>query len=63
MNNFCNSGVNKLRKLTIPGKISQPLIVVGRFSFCLGSNLLLSGFTQTTIYLIKIVFPIYCNTF
>ena len=62
LSNFCNSGQNILKKLTIPVKPQQPFGVVGSFNFCIASNLLLNGLTQTFLSFINIVFPMYCNS-
>ena len=61
-NNLCNSGQNMLTKLTIPAKLFHCLAVVGAFIFCITSNLLHKGFTQTLLSFMNIVFPIYCNS-
>ena len=60
--NFCNSGQNILRKFTIPVKLLHPFAVVGGYNFCIASNLFLKGLTQTLLYFMKIVLPIYCNS-
>ena len=48
--NFCNSGQNMLRKLTIPTKLLDPFAVVGGCNFCIVSNLLLRGLTQILLF-------------
>ena len=48
-NNFCNSGQNILRKLTIPAKFLQPVSVVGSCKFCIVSNPLLIGLRPTLL--------------
>ena len=60
-NNFCNSGQNILRKLTIPAKLLHPFAVVGGCSLCIASNLLLKGCTHTFLFWINISLPIYCR--
>ena len=62
LSNFCNSGQNILRKLTIPVKLLQPIGVVGSVNFCMAYNLLLNGLTQTFLSFINITFPLYCNS-
>ena len=62
-NNFCSSGQNILRKLTIPMKLLQPFTVVGSFSFCTASNILHKGCTHTLLFCINISLAIYCNLF
>ena len=49
LSNFCNSGQNILKQLTIPVKLQQPFGVVGSLNFCTVSNLLLNGLTHFTI--------------
>ena len=61
-NNFCNSGQNMLKKFTIPVKLLQPFGVFGSYSFCIASNLLLKGLTQTFQSVINMMFPKYCNS-
>ena len=51
-----------LIKLTIPVKLLHCLAVAGAFIFCITSNQLHKGFTQTLLSFINIVFPIYCNS-
>ena len=60
---FCRSGQNMLRKFTIPAKCLQSLIVVGHFNLCITSSLLCTGLKQTLFSLLKMVLPIYCNSF
>ena len=60
---FCSSGQNILRKFTISMKLLHPLTVIGRINFWIASNLLLNGSSQTPLSSIKIMLPIYCNSF
>ena len=60
-NNFCNSGQNIIRKLTIHTKLLHPFAVVGGCSLCIASNLLLKGCTHTLLFWINISLPIYCR--
>ena len=60
-NNFCSSGQNILRKFTIPTKLLHPFTVVGGCSFCIASNLLCRGLTQTLLFFMNISFPMYCK--
>ena len=61
-NNLCYSRQNVLRKYIIPAKLLHVLAVVGGCNFCMASNLLLNGFTQTLLSLMNIVLPMYCNS-
>ena len=60
-NNFCNSGQNLLRKLTIPAKLLHPFTVVEGCSFCIASNQLLKGCMHTLLFWINISLSIYCR--
>ena len=59
LSNFCNSGQNILRKLTIPEKLLQPFGVVGGHNFCMALNLLLNSLMQTFLSFMNIMFPMY----
>ena len=57
-NNFCSSGQNMLRKLTILAKLLHPITVVGGCNVCIASNLLHRGLMQTLLFCMNISFPI-----
>ena len=52
---FCSLGQNMLTKFTTQAKLLQPFWVLGHLSFWIASSLLLSGFTQTLLFFMKIV--------
>ena len=55
--NFCSSGQNMLRKLTIPAKLLHLFTVVGGCNFCIASYLLCRGLTQTLLFYMNLSFP------
>ena len=59
---FYSSVQNIFRKLTIFVKLLHPFTVAGSCNFCIASNLLHNGLTQTLLSFINIMLPIYCNS-
>ena len=57
-NNFCNSGQNMLRKLTIPTKLLHPFAVVEDCSCCIVSNLINTNSFFLSKYLMSHVIKI-----